>query len=372
MNRKRLLDTFCELVAIDSPSLDERLMCEHLKKRLSGLGFELYEDGAGESIGGACGNLYGWLDGDESLEPLLFSAHMDTVEPARGKRAVLHADGSITSVGDTVLGADDASGIAAILEAVQSVRESGVRCGPIEVLFPVAEELYGLGSSVFDYSRIRSREAYVLDLTGRVGNAANKAPTILGFTAAVTGKAAHAGFASADGVHAIAAAAAAITRIPMGQVDDETTCNIGMIEGGAASNIVPDRCIVKGEIRSYSHEKALARAEAVKRELEAAAKALGGGAEVDVVCHIKAYETPAGHRVAARLEAACKALGLPFALHPTFGGSDNNNFARHGITGLVLSSAMEGCHSRDEHTSAEALESLAKLTAALMTGETGA
>jgi len=369
MNTKRLLNTFFEMVSIDSPSLGERNLCDHLAESLSGLGFELYEDNAGELLGGTSGNLYGYLDGDSALEPLLFSAHMDTVEPSQGKKAVLHDGGRITSGGDTVLGADDLAGTAAILEALRSISEHNHKHRPIEVLFTVAEEIYCKGAGVFDYSRLKSREAYVLDLAGPVGTASNKAPTILSFAVTVTGKASHAGFAPEDGIHAIAVAAEAVSRVQMGQLDGETTCNIGLIEGGTALNIIPDRCIVKGEIRSYSHEKALKQMERVKQEFIDAAKPFGATVEVEADCHIEAYETDAGHPVVKRFEAACASLSPPFSLSPTFGGSDNNHFAKHGISGLVIATAMNNCHSCAEYTTVKELERITGLVTALITGK---
>ena len=369
MNTRRLLDTFFEMVSIDSPSLGERKLCDYLSESLAGLGFELYEDNAGELLGGTSGNLYGYLDGNTTLEPLLFSAHMDTVDPSYGKKAVLYSDGRITSEGGTVLGADDLAGIAAILEALRGVREKSLTHRPIEVLFTVAEEIYCKGAGVFDYSRLKSREAYVLDLAGPVGTASNKAPTILSFTVTITGKASHAGFAPEDGIHAIAAAAGAVSRIQMGQLDGETTCNIGLIEGGTALNIIPDRCVVKGEIRSYSHKKALEQTEQVKQVFMDAAKPFGTTVEMEADCHIEAYETDAGHPVAKRFEAACTSLSLPFALSPAFGGSDNNHFAKHGISGLVVATAMNNCHSCAEYTTVKELERITGLVTALMTGK---
>lgn len=369
MDTKRLLDTFFEMVSIDSPSFGERELCDYLADILAGLGFKIYEDNAGDLLGGASGNLYGYLDGDSALEPLLFSAHMDTVEPSKGKKAVLHGNGRITSEGDTVLGADDVAGIAAILEALRSIKEQKLAHRPIEILFTVAEEIYGKGSRLFDYSRLKSREAYVLDLTGPVGGAANKAPTILSFTVTVTGKASHAGFAPKDGIHAIAAAAEAVSRVAMGQIDDETTCNIGLIEGGTALNIVPGHCIIKGEIRSYTHKKALKQMEQVKQVFKEAAESSGAEAVVETDCHIEAYEIDAEHSVVKRYKAACASLGLPFSLSPTFGGSDNNHFVKYGISGLVIATAMQCCHSCAEYTTVKELERITGLVTALMAGK---
>ena len=189
INKKRLTDKFCRLVSIDSVPFQERTMADVLKKELSDLGFEVTEDNTGELYHGSCGNVYGYLQGDLEGDPILFSAHMDTVEPGKGKKAMLREDGTITSDETTVLGADDLSGVVSILEAVRSILEKGIPHRSIEVLFTYAEEVYIRGSEVFDFSMVKAKEAYVLDLDDAVGTAAFKAPTLVSFTARFLGKA---------------------------------------------------------------------------------------------------------------------------------------------------------------------------------------
>ncbi|GHU81455.1 peptidase M20 [Clostridia bacterium] len=367
MNRDRLVQTFKALVAIDSPSLSERLVCDYLIEKLQALGFTVFEDEVGSIIGGNCGNLYAYLDGNLYAEPLLFSAHMDTVEPSRGKTAVVHEDGKITSSGTTVLGADDLAGITAILEAVESIKEKNLMHRPIEILFCVAEELYGLGSKHFDYSVLRSKEAYILDLSGEVGSAAYKAPTLLTFEIKINGKASHAGFAFDQGIHAIAVAAEAIMNVKIGQIDEESTCNIGVIGGGLAPNIVPASCHISGEIRSYSHQKALDILDDTIRIFEEAAETHGATIDSESQVHIEAYETLHTHSVVKRFCNVCEELGLPWALRPTFGGSDNNHIEKHGISGLVLATAMNNCHSCSEYSSVSELKKITKIVEKLMT-----
>lgn len=367
INQVRVIDEFTKLVAIDSPSYKERDMGDYVKKVLQSLGMIVIEDGAGERIGGDCGNIYGFMQGDPSLKPLLFCAHLDTVEPARGKTAVIAQNGTITSDGSTVLGADDLTGVAAILEALTVIKEQNLPHRPIEVLFPVAEEVYCKGSRVFDFAKVMSEEAYILDLAGPVGTAAYAAPTILSFTATIHGKASHAGFAPHKGIHAIAVAADAIGKMPMGRLDEESSLNIGLISGGTGLNIVPDTCVVKGEVRSLNHEKAKRQAELVRRQIERAASAAGATFDFEVYVASKAYETPEAHPVVTRFENTCDKLGLPVSLIKTFGGSDNNIIAQHGITGLVLASAMNKVHACDEFTTVEEIIRIADLTLMLMT-----
>jgi tripeptide aminopeptidase len=282
-------------------------MADRLIHELKNLGCSVQEDNAGEKINGNAGNIYAFLPGTVG-EPLLFAGHMDTVDPAFGKKAQVHSDGTITSSGNTVLGADDVSGLAIILETLNSIQEDGLSHRPLEILFTVAEEPYDRGSEVFDFTKIQSKEAYVLDLSGAIGGAAYAAPAILSFCVEVKGKSSHAGFAPEQGINAIAAAANAISRLQMGHLDSQTTLNIGTIEGGTATNIVPDRCVIKGEIRSYSNEKAHTVFQSVVDTFAASASAYGVEYEVKSRFGCQAYELPENHSAIQRYQNACEKI----------------------------------------------------------------
>lgn len=185
----------------------------------------------------------------------------------------------------------------------------------------------------------------------------------------VTGKASHAGFDPEHGVHAIAIASEAITQISQGHVDEETTCNIGLIEGGSGTNIVPEKCIVKGEIRSYSHEKATRCVEEVGNTFKKVAEKHGAESELTCEVHLIAYETAKDSVPVKRFERVSKELGLAGNLVETFGGSDNNSFAKNGIPGLVLSDGMYQAHSINEYTTIKDLVTGAELIAGLITDE---
>ena len=156
-----------------------------------------------------------------------------------------------------MLGADDMSGVAAVLEALHHLKEENRPTRELEILLSIGEEKHVKGAKVFDFSKIQAEKSIVLDMSGEIGTAAVQAPSQIAFTVKVHGKASHAGFAPQDGVHAIRIAAAAIAEMAIGRIGDDTTVNVGQIEGGRASNIVPDYCEVSGELRSFSHKKAL-------------------------------------------------------------------------------------------------------------------
>lgn len=346
---ERIRREFATMVGFDSVSLNERACADWLRERLEELGFEVEEDNAGEALGGNAGNLHAWLPGTTGEDPILLCGHMDVVEPGRGKQAVFHEDGRITSDGTTVLGADDIAAIVEILEGVRAALASGRAHRGIELLFCVDEEAYDGGSRVFDYSTLRSREAYVLDVSGAPGIAAIAAPTLISFTATVTGKAAHAGFEPEAGINAIAVTADAIAGLTQGHLNDHTTLNIGTIAGGAQANVVSERCTCTGEIRSSDHTEALQTVETVRRAFEAAAKRYGAKAHIDSEVRIKAYHTSTDAVCVKRFQAACQELSLEGKLIETFGGSDNNSLAEHGVEGIVLSCGFINPHSTTEY-----------------------
>lgn len=373
VRQDRLLSEFAKLVSFDSESFHESRIKEYLKDALENLGLTVTEDGAASalrSIGAEAGNLYGFLPGTRAGEPLMFCAHMDTVSPGVGKKAVFHPDGRITSDGSTVLGADDAAGLAAILEALRVIREKALPHPDIEVLFPAAEEPYCRGTSVFDFCQVRAKTAYVLDLTGPVGTAAVQAPSILSLDITVKGRAAHAGFSPEEGINALSIAARALSSLPTGHAESDTTVNFGTIQGGTGKNIVPEKVFIRGEIRSLRHEAALRQADLVREAFDREAAALGGAAETVVTEEIRAYCIEKDEYPVVRLTGAMERLGMGApTLITTFGGSDNNRFAANGIRGVVLACAMFDVHTVHEYTETEQLVKSAELVTELMTME---
>lgn len=364
-DRDRLIRDFTDLSGRDSESFGERQVADFIIQRLTDLGFDVIEDDAGERYDSAAGNVYGLLRGTRTAEPVLFSAHMDTVKPGIGKRPVVRG-GRIVSEGDTVLGADDICGIVEILEGVRLAKERPEGTGDIEVLFTVAEEVYTKGAKVFDFGRVRAKDAYVLDMSGAPGTAARRAPSIVSFEAEISGRASHAGFRPEAGVNALRAAVGAIRRLTLGRVSEEATLNIGTMEAGTADNIVPERCRCTGEVRSFSHGEALALVEKVQHIFQEEAAELGASVSFRQTVRIRAYETPEGGRVCEAFRKACAGLGLAGVIGSTHGGSDNNVFAEKGIEGIVLANGMYETHSTAEYALIDEIADGAELVAALI------
>lgn len=367
LNETRITDTFVQLTAVDSPSYHERQMADTLKSLYGKLGISLSEDDTAPLFGGDTGNLFGRVPGTLPGAPLLFSAHMDTVDPALGKKAVVHMDGKITSDGTTVLGADDVGGLTAILEAVRYLQETGTPHRELELMFSPGEEHFSEGTRRFDFTPVRAKLGYVLDLTGPLGTAALQAPGSCHFWLTVHGKAAHAGFAPEDGIHAISIAADAISHLTFGHTDSVTTVNIGRINGGLMTNIIPESCEVEGEIRSYEDGKIQYELDKILDTFQKAAADKGGYITHRVQWCYKALKTEKDQRVVRFYQRACEKTGLPVQLIGTFGMSDCNHFPQHGIEGIVVASAMQQCHSTAEYTTVQDLVKLTELVITLMT-----
>lgn len=367
VNKDRLLDSFLQLAKIDSESFYERDMADYLKGELSSLGIRVHEDSAGERLGEICekslkkegnpaGNLWAFMPGnmdsreENEKKALLFCAHMDTVSPGRGKKARVQEGGRITSDGTTVLGADDLAGIAEILEVLHILEETDAVHPDIEILFTAAEEPYCQGSRLFDFGNFHSKTACILDMSGEVGTVALAAPCIYSLYIWIHGKSAHAGFCPEEGVHAIHIAAKAVSILPYGRVEEDTTLNLGMIEGGSGKNIVPGEVYLTGEIRSMDSKKAEYWAGRVRETFEKCAEEAGGRGDFLAEKEFDAYRVKKDSYTPRMLKKAAGRLGVKMRFVETFGGSDNNHFHSNGIEGVVLANAMEEVHTVREYT----------------------
>jgi len=347
VNHNRLFNTFMELCAIDSESTRERLMADRLTEVLSSLGFVVFEDDTGKKIGGNAGNLYARLEGTAAGEALLFSCHMDRVVPGVNVKPRIEGD-YIVSDGTTVLGADDASGLAALLEGFTVLKQAGKAHPPIELVLTVAEELSLVGSKHFDTTQVASRIGFVLDAGGDVGEIVLQAPEHIKFTAVFQGRSAHAGFAPEQGISAIQIAAMAISRMGLLRIDAETTANIGSISAIGPTNVVQDRCELQGEVRSLVPTKVQSHMSALCDVMQAAAAEYGGRVNIGTVTSYQAYQLREDSEPVCRAARAAAAIGVPVCYKATGGGSDANHFNIRGLPTVVLSCGYEKVHTTAE------------------------
>jgi tripeptide aminopeptidase len=356
----RLLATFLDLVRIDSPTGSEAAVASYVAEALGAAGMDVMVDASAPATGSDTGNLVAVLPASAPGRTLVLSAHMDTVEPGRGIEPVM-VDGVVRSAGETVLGADDKAGIAAIVESMRRLSESARPHAKVRVVVTVGEEQGLLGAKHLSAEATEGDIALVLDADGEPGGIVTAAPTHHTFTAMFLGRSAHAGVEPEKGISAIVMASHAIAGMDLGRLDAETTANIGSIGGGRATNVVAETAMVTGECRSLDPDRASAVRDAMDHAMHTAANEAGGS--VTVTWH-KEYD---GFRFAEDdpalrfVKDACVDAGLSPRTFATGGGSDGNIFASHGTPTFVLSSGMRDVHSTGEWIAVADLEALARL-----------
>lgn len=354
INTNRLSSIFKHLVEIDSVSKEESLVSKAIIKALRPFDPQIFIDKAGEKIGGNTGNLIVKIKGETGAPPILLSAHMDTVEPGRGIKAVLK-DGLFTSGGNTILGADDKSAVAIIIEAIHVLKENNLSHGSLELLFTVCEEVGLLGAKHLDYDIITAKYGYVLD-SAETNGIVTQAPAANRLKLIVHGRDAHAGVFPELGINAISLASRAIDGLKTGRIDHETTCNIGMISGGVATNIVPDKVTVEGEARSHNQEK-LDRVtndmvdsfkRVVENEKQTSHDAMLPEVEIFVENDFPSTSIPHEHLIVTCAMQAAENLGKKMETKKTGGGSDANIFYKNKIFTAVLGTGMRDVHTLRE------------------------
>jgi tripeptide aminopeptidase len=365
VNKTRLVDEFLELVKIDSLSGKERKMCDTLKRKLEDLGYMPLEDDAGKKIGGESGNIICNVKGTKNVPTILVAAHMDTVVPGIGKKAVVDGD-IIKTDGTTILGGDDASGIAIILETVKILKEENIPHGDIQIVFTVGEEGGLLGAKNLDYSKINSKYGFILDGDGRIGCAAVKAPSQNKIHVVVKGKAAHAGIEPENGISAFTVMSHAISNMKLGRIDEETTANIGMIHGGTATNIVCDRVEIEGEARSRQQDKLQAQTEHMRECFVKAAEKFGGQVDFNAQVEYPAYNIDSNAEIINIMKSAAGECGLQFEAVATGGGSDTNIINSKGIEAVDLSVGMTNVHSVKEQISIKDMQDAVEFLTAII------
>lgn len=364
INTERLAKRFKALVEIDSLSRHEREIALELEKILTNMGAKVCYDDAEEKVGGNCSNLVAKFKGTIDTEPIFLSGHMDTVGPGKGIK-VLFKDGVFKSDGTTILGADDKSAIAIILEVMEVILENGMDYPPLEIIFTVCEEIGLVGAKNFDFSLMDSKFGYILDSTDTNG-IVTKAPAANKITIKVHGKAAHAGAEPENGVNAIWVASKAIAGLTLGRIDEVTTCNLGTIKGGVATNIVPELVEIHGEARSHDLEKLKTVTNDIVSAFQTTAKEVEDGSglprvEVIVENDFPNTDIPEDHKAIKLARKAAANLGITLESKTIGGGADANIFFGKGIIAGVLGTGMTDVHTLNESIELKDMENSAKL-----------
>ncbi|MCK9857329.1 M20/M25/M40 family metallo-hydrolase [Paenibacillus sp. ATY16] len=350
VNQERIVSEFIELVKVDSETRFEQEISKVLKAKFSELGLSIEEDDAMEKTGHGANNLFAYLEGagEAGAPTILFTSHMDTVAPGNGIKPQIDSDGYIRSDGTTILGSDDKAGLAAMLEAIRVLKENNIPHGPIQFVITVGEESGLLGARNMDASKLKASFGYAIDSNGSIGDMAVAAPTQAKVIMKLHGKSAHAGVNPEDGISAIQVAAKAISRMPLGRIDKETTANIGSFEGGGATNVVCDFVKLVAEARSIVQEKLDRQVDAMREALESAAEEFGAKAEFESQLIYPAYVHDDHSPVVQLAKSAATAIGLTPRTFHSGGGSDANIFNGLGVPTVNLAVGYEHIHTTKE------------------------
>jgi tripeptide aminopeptidase len=353
-----VLPLFLELAAIPSPSGEEAAVAERVAAYLRDAGLDPERDEAGNLLARLPPNGEGGV-------PIFLCAHLDTVPPSGPIEPVVE-EGIVTNGAATILGADDKAAVAVLLEACRLVLAEGRPHAGLELLFTTREEIGLVGAQAFDLTRLHARVGFVYDYSGPVGEVVVAAPSSRAIYAVFTGRPAHAGINPEDGRSAVAAAARAIADLRLGRIDEETTANVGLIEGGSALNVVPATCRLAAEARSLDERKL---GGIVQEMLDCFAFA-AAVAECEVETTVE--ETYRGYRLVPgdpALRLARTALGRA-GFEPreveVGGGADANVFNERGLDCVNIANGMAKVHTAEEEIAVADLDAMLAVTLELV------
>jgi tripeptide aminopeptidase len=337
-----------ELIAIDSPTGHEEAIGKELSRRLEELGCSTELDEHGNLVA----RLAGTRDGAETI---LLSFHMDTAGTDVGIKPVIR-DGVVYSEGDTILGADDKSGLAGLLELLTLLQSHPEWThSPLEIVISVGEESGLRGSRALDKSRLTAAYGFVFDTGDPIGSITYNAPSTTYLAVTIRGRRAHAGVEPEKGISAIQVAADAIGSMKLGRIDEETVANVGTIKGGQARNIVPDVVEMDAMVRSRSNEKLDAQVEAMEAAFRAAAERWGATVQIERDDVYRAYLIDFDAKPYREAARAAESIGIQPRPRQSGGGTDGNVYNAAGIPSVALSTGMADEHAPGEHIAIEDL-----------------
>ena len=366
-----LVELFLELVAIPSPPGRERAMADRVAAEFDSIGVTWNEDDAGRRIGGDTGNLIAHIPATTSAPRLLFCAHLDTV-PEPEPIVPIIDEGVIRSSGPTILAADNKAAVATLLVAARAVIERGAKHGGIDFIFTPMEELGCRGAHQLEPSELKAKLGYVFDYADEIGVYVRSAPSGARLDIEFIGQAAHAGISPENGRSAVAAAATAVAAMPIGRTDEDATVNVGLINGGTAHNVVPERCSITVDVRARSAVQNRHLTDALTEICERAAESHGCRLNVEREQKYLAYDFEPDAPVVTLASRAMKRLDIEAVPVDGGGGSDASAFNAAGLPCLNLANAMADIHTSNEHIAIRDLALMLELTLMIVDESTAA
>ena len=341
-----LVQSLLKLVKINGPSRSERPVADYLIKEFSNLGFRIEEDNAKEIVKGNTGNLLCFPPHFNSNQPaLLLVAHMDTVRSTNEMVPIVR-DGKITSENEYAIGVDNRAGVTILLKAARNLVENDTRSN-IVFAFTVCEEIDPAAARALVIPK-NVKMSYIFDSSARPGTFIQSTFGANGFSFKIKGKSAHAGIEPEKGINAIYLASQIISKIPVGRISKDLTCNVSFISGGGSSNVVPDLVEVKGETRGSEKRQLDNFLNQIQNIVQNTCVKDGGDFIFETKTNFSPYRISEKSDVFILLSDVLQALDLrPNPIHYS-GGSDANVFNEKGLPTINIGIGAQHPHATDE------------------------
>lgn len=361
MITNHLVDLFLETAKIDALSGKEKSLADYIKSFLQKYNYTITEDNSNQFSNSNTGNLICRIGkgGD-----FIMTAHMDTARPTLNIRPKILKD-KIVSSGDTVLGVDNRVGVSVLLYMLEKIALDKIPVKDFTVAFTTCEETTLFGSKHLGLNG-RIKYGFVFDSGYRPGNFIYSACGALGFKIKVIGKASHSGIAPEKGINSLQIASKAISKLPLGRIDDETTMNIGMLKSGSAVNVIPEIAELDGEIRSFDVDKVEKYYNKTLDIFNKEAEQLGAKLQADSFWDFKPFTVKQSSFVFNETVRVLKKVGLNPTPKISLGGSDANSLNEKGIESINLGIGAQNPHSNDEFIFIEDLVKSAEIALELV------
>ncbi|MBL8029009.1 MAG: M20/M25/M40 family metallo-hydrolase [Fibrobacteres bacterium] len=357
---------FCKLLTdllnVNGHSKDERRIADFILKYCKTNGIEAREDKSASKTGGNAGNILAWPKGvNPDKVKTMFASHMDTVDVGPSRK--LKFSGSrIESASEWPIGIDNRLGNALMLRLLTE------KPGNYVCAFTTQEEIGMFGAEELAVPK-NIKQIFNLDGSQEPGHFVLSTVGCVTFKVTLTGQSSHAGIAPNEGKSVIAMASKAIAELPLGMPGNDESINIGVINAGTRSNVIPSKAEIIGEVRAGSLKKTEQVVKKVMDTFKKWAKKYGGSMSWQREDMFKPYLHKATSPIAQRSIKAIKSSGLVPRYNHYRGGSDANVFNNRGIDSVNLSIAARNPHSPKEHADFKEIAKAWKIVEALSIGD---
>jgi tripeptide aminopeptidase len=361
MKKNRLIDIFLQLIKIEALSQHEKPVADHIHDFLTNLKLKPYFDKSKVETKSDTGNLICKVG---SGGDVMFLAHMDTARSTGDVKPLLLAD-RIASDGTSVLGVDNRAGIAVILYALEKMLLEKNAVKDFTIAFTTCEESSLAGSLNLEIAD-QIKKCFIFDSSLRPGSFIYSSCGAKSFNITIKGKASHSGLAPEKGINAIAIAAQALSKVKQGRIDANTTVNIGTINGGSATNVVPETTQLTGEVRSSEKGMVEKVIQAIKAIFAKEAIDQRAGLVFKDEWDFKPYHIPPESEIYKDILLIMKKVGLTPDPVTSLAGSDANSLNGRGIPSLNLGIGAQNPHANDEFILMDDLNKSSEIALELM------